>query len=457
MNKRPPGPWDWLFGFGIARQFQAAPLKFLTDLQRKYGDVVYMRLGPYRSYWVYHPDLLREVLVTKAKLFRRQGRQVEVLQQWDGDGLVTSDGDLWLRQRRLVQPAFNVRRFPTYAVSMVAATRRLADRWQEKLPAEVEINETMTGLTLEIIARTMFGVEVTEDTRKLGQAVAELSAAAMRESAQPFNTPLWLPLPRVRRKRAAMEFLDTTIRRIIAERRASGQDKGDLLSMLLQAVDEEGDGRGMSDQQARDEAMTLFLAGHDTTAGTLAWVWYHLAKDAAIQAKVVAEVTQVLNGREPTADDLPRLRYTEMVVKETLRLYPQAYLLFARVAAEPVPLGEYVIPKGGMVHSVVYVVQRDPRWWPEPEMFDPERFTPERMAKVPQCAYIPFGAGPRSCIGMTFALMEMVLIVATLLQRFRVGLAPGQGEAVPLPLFSLHPKDGVRLTVSKRTETGAPA
>lgn len=448
--RKPPGPTDWLLGFGIARQFQAAPLEYLTDLQHRYGDMVYMRLGPYRSYWLFHPDQIKEVLITKAKQFRRQGRQVEVLRQWDGDGLVTNDGEAWLRQRRLVQPAFHARRFGAYAESMVGVTNRLADRWQQQLPREVEINEAMTSLTLEIIAQTMFGVAVTEDTAKLGAAVADLSAVAMRESSQPFNTPSWLPLPFVRRKRAATELLDRTIRRIIAERRASGADKGDLLSMLLQAVDDEGDGRGMSDQQARDEALTLFLAGHDTTAGTLAWVWYHLAKDPAIQDKVVAELEQTLAGRDASAADLPLLRYTEMVVKETLRLYPQAYLLFARFAAEPVAVGGYTIPKGAMVNTVVYVVQRDPRWWPEPGRFEPERFTPERMAKLPQCAFIPFGAGPRVCIGLNFALMEMVLIVATLLRRFRVALAPGQGDAVPLPLFSLHPKGGVRLTVAER-------
>lgn len=448
--RKPPGPTDWLFGFGTARRFLAAPLEFLTDLQRQYGDIVYVRLGPYRSYWLYHPDLLREVLVTKAKHFRRQGRQIEVLRQWNGEGLVTSDGDFWLRQRRLVQPAFHNRRFAGYASAMVAVTQRLADRWREQLPREVEINEAMTSLTLEIIARTMFGVEVAEDTHKLGEAVAELSAVAMREASRPFSTPTWLPLPSVRRKRAAMQFLDRTIRCIITQRRAAGEDKGDLLSMLLQAVDDEGDGRGMSDEQARDEAMTLFLAGHDTTAGTLAWVWYHLAKDAAIQDRVVAELEQVLHGRAPTAADVPQLRYTEMIVKEALRLYPQAYVLFARFAADDVPIGEHVIPKGAMVQSIVYAVHRDPRWWSEPARFDPERFTPERQASLPQCAFIPFGAGPRGCIGLNFALMEMVLIVATLLQRFRVALAPGQGEPVPLPLFSLRPKGGVRVTLAER-------
>jgi cytochrome P450 len=439
-----------LLGLGIGRKFQTAPLDYLLSLHRQYGDTIYMRLGPYQTYWIFHPDQLREVLVTKARAFRRLGRQVEVLRQWDGDGLATSDGELWLRQRRLVQPAFHNRRFPGYARAMVAAGERLADRWEKEHAQQIEINEAMTSLTLEIIAKTLFDVDLSDEARRLGEAVAILSGVAMREAARPFSLPLWVPLPSIRRKRWAMEYLDKTIRRIIAERRASGEDKGDLLSMLLQAVDEEGDGRGMSDEQARAEAMTLFLAGHDTTAGTLAWLWYHLARQPEVEARVAEEVAQVLHGRPPSAEDLPHLRYTEMVVKETLRLYPQAYVLFARVAAESVQIGEYTVPAGGMVYPVPYVVHRDPRWFDEPDRFEPERFAPERAARLPSCAYIPFGAGPRMCIGATFATMEMVLVIAALVQRLRLMLAPGQGAVEPLALFSLKPKGGIRMTVKPR-------
>lgn len=206
----------------------------------------------------------------------------------------------------------------------------------------------------------------------------------------------------------------------------------------------------MTDEQARNEAMTLFLAGHDTTAGALPWVWYLLATHPEAEARVVEEVTSVLEDRDPTADDVPQLPYTEMVVKETLRLYPQAYVMFARVAAEDVAIGAYTIPKGGMVYTVPYVLHRDPRWFAEPEKFDPERFQPERFAKVPTYAYVPFGAGPRVCIGAAFATMEMVLVVATIARRLRLSLAPGQGKAEPMPLFSLRPKGGVRMTVQSR-------
>jgi cytochrome P450 len=433
----------------IGSRFKRDILGFLTGLHRDSGDLVYIKLGPYRSYWVFHPDLAREVLVSKAKHFRRKGRQVDVLKQWNRDSLIISDGDAWLRQRRMVQPAFNPRRFAGYAEVMVRAAERLAESWQTANPASIEINSAMTGVTLEIIAKTLFDVDVSEETRKVGQAVSVLSEAAMREAGQPFTLPNWLPLPSIRRKVTAMRFLETTIRRIIAERRASGQDKGDLLSMLLHAVDEEGDGGRMTDEEILGQAMTLFLAGHDTTAGTLSWLWCLLASHPEVEAKLLAEVDSVLHGRTPTADDVPKLHYTEMVVKETLRLYPQAYVLFARVPEEPVALGDYMLPAGALVYVVPYVIQRDPRWFPEPDQFDPERFSEEAAAKLPPYAHIPFGAGPRVCIGAAFATMEMVLILATLIQRFHLALAPGQ-KLEPLPLFSLRPKGAVRMSATPR-------
>jgi cytochrome P450 len=334
---------------------------------------------------------------------------------------------------------------------MVAAARNLADRWQQTRTAEIEITQAMTDLTMEIIAKTMFGAELAGQTGRLGEAVAILSETAMHEAGQLFSWPAWVPLPRVRRKRWAMKYLDELILRITRERRSSGRDQGDLLSMLLQAVDEEGDGRGMTDDQARNEVMTLFIAGHDTTAGTLAWVWYLLARHPEVETHVADEVERVLRGRLATPDDIPQLSFTEMVVKETLRLYPQAYVLFARVAAEEVTLGDYTIPPGGMVYVVPYVLQRDSRWFPDPEKFDPDRFSAGRGEQVPTYAYIPFGAGPRVCIGAAFATMEMVLVVATLVQRCRLVLAPGQREAEPLPLFSLKPRGGVRMTPLPRS------
>jgi cytochrome P450 len=259
-----------------------------------------------------------------------------------------------------------------------------------------------------------------------------------------------VPLPRIRGKLKAVRFINETIDRIIRERRASQEDRGDLLSMLLHATDDEGDGQGLTDEQVRHEAMTLFLAGHDTTAGALPWVWYLLAKHPEAEARLVEEVERVLHGRTPTAEDLPQLAYTHLVVKETLRLYPQAYVLFARVAAEDVELAGYQIPRGSQLYPVPYIIHHDARWYADPERFEPERFAPQRFDQLPSCAWIPFGAGPRACIGAAFATMEMVLVIAAIVQRVRLSLAPGQADPEPLPLFSLRPKGGLRMTLAPR-------
>jgi cytochrome P450 len=448
MPNDPPGPKDAWFGLGLARRFRRQPLTFLPELARNFGDLVGFRMGPFRTYFAFHPDLIHEVLAGQAKCFRRWAWQTSVLRQWDGDGLVLSEGDFWRRQRRLVQPAFQPRRFAAYGVAMVAATRRLRDCWEQQAGKSVEIVQTMTGLTLEIIAKVLFGVDVSQEVRDLGQAVAILSDTAMHEMSTPVRLPDWLPLPGKRRKRWAMRYLDETIRRIICARRVSGEDKGDLLSMLLLAADEEGDGKGMTDEQARDEAMVLFLAGHDTTAAALAWVGYLLARHPEVQQRLADEVHTVLGDRDPTADDVARLPYTVAVIKETLRLYPPAWIWFAREAIHAVELGGYTIPRGGIVYVTPWVTQRDPRWFPEPERFDPDRFTPGCTGQLPSCAYFPFGAGPRICVGNAFAMTEMVLVIACLSQRFHLSLAPNQGEADLSPLLALRPRGGVWLTAS---------
>jgi cytochrome P450 len=449
MQAAIPGPSPWR-SLAIGRRFGRDPLGQMTDWQRRYGDIVQLRLGRQRFIWLFHPDLAREVLISQAKRFRRAGRQVEVLREWDGDGLVTSDGEPWLRQRRMLQPAFHHRRFPAYGQAMAAGAARLAERWWRERPTEVELNAAMTDLTLGIMADTFFGADLSGQARRLGEAVEVLSAYAMRETGRPFSLPDWLPLPRLRRKRRAVAYLNQTLDGLIAARRRAPDDRGDLLSMLLGARDDEGDGRGLSDLEVRHEAMTLFMAGHDTTAGTLPWIWYLLAAHPSVEARLHAELDAVLGGRLPAAEDLPRLTYTQQVVKETLRLYPQAYVLFARVAAEDLELGGCRIPRGSQLFPVPYLIQRDARWFGDPEAFDPDRFLPERFEALPVCAWIPFGAGPRACIGASFATLEMVLIVATLASRFRLTLAPGQPAPEPLPLFSLRPKGGLRMGLERR-------
>jgi cytochrome P450 len=450
----PSGPHDWTFGLSQLRKMKQDVLGYYTELHRRYGDVVYLRFGPYPTYVFFHPDAVREVLVANAKQFRRFPRPMQVLAQWNGQSVLITEGDEWLRQRRMVQPAFHPRRFERYASCMVARTRNRLDRWLKTIdPAggiETEIGKEMTDLTLEIIAKTMFDAEISAETSDLGRAVAILSELAVKEMQSPWTLPDWLPLPEKRRKRWAMQRLDETVRRFIRERRASGMDKGDLLSMLLLAVDEEGDGGRFTDEQVRDQSMTLLIAGHDTTAAGLTWLFYCLARQPRIAALVHQELDAILGGREPTANDLPDLGYTERVVKETLRLYPPAIAVFMRQAVTDVEIAGYTLSRNSLVQLFPYICQHDPRWFPEPERFDPDRFLPEHQRTLSPFAYFPFGGGPRVCIGNTFAMMEMTLVAATLLQHLKVELAVGQEKAQPVALMSLRPKGEVRLRWSRR-------
>jgi cytochrome P450 len=448
MNRYPPGPKDWLFGLRITNRFRKDPLNYGLELARTYGDVVYARMGPYRLYLVSHPDAIREVLVARAKSFSKFERQKAVFRQVDGEGLVISEGDFWLRQRRLIQNAFQSRRLGRYAEVAVRYTRRMLDRWPDS--GELNLSDAMTHLTQEVIAKTMFDMEVGDQVDELRQAVRVLSEIFYREMIALVPVPGWLPWPGRARKRQAIRTLHGLIDRMIRERRASGEDKGDLLSMLLLAVDEEGDKGGMTDQQARDEAMTLFNGGHDSTAATLAWVWHLIARHPDVQARLAAEANEVLGERAAAFEDLARLRYTEQVIKESMRLYPAVPVLFLRQALADVEVAGYTVPRGSLVYVMQQIVHHDPRWYPDPDRFDPDRFAPGRVEQIPQYAYIPFGAGPHVCIGKDFALMEMTLIVATVLQHFRVELAPGHEEAIPELTMALRPRDGVHVRVQRR-------
>jgi cytochrome P450 len=450
----PPGPHDWTFGLSQLHKLKQDVIGYYTELHRRHGDVVYLRFGPYQTYVFFHPDAVREVLVAKAKQFRRFPRPMQVLAQWNGNSVIIAEGDEWLRQRRMVQPAFHPRRFERYASCIVTRTRNRLDRWLKIIETaggiETEIGSEMTDLTLEIIAKTMFDAEISAEANDIGRAVAILSETAVKEMQSPWTLPDWLPLPIKRRKRWAMQRLDETVRRFIRERRASGVDKGDLLSMLLLAVDEEGDGGRFTDEQARDQSMTLLIAGHDTTAAGLTWLFYCLARHPRIATLVHQELDAVLGGREPNANDLPQLRYTERVVKETLRLYPPAIAVFMRQALADVEIAGYALSRNSLVQMFPYICQHDARWFPEPETFDPDRFLPERQQALPPFAYFPFGGGPRVCIGNTFATMEMTLVAATLLQLLNLELAAGQEDAQPVALMSLRPKGEVTIRWSRR-------
>jgi cytochrome P450 len=429
-------------------------LVFLQEMARVYGDIAYVRVGPYQSYLINHPNLIREVLVTKGKSFRKWEAQKRVFRKVDGNGLINTEGDFWLRQRRLIQKAFQQRRFGRYAEMMVRLTQRRLDRWTAG--AAINLDREMSELALEITGETLFGVDLRDQTAWLGETAEVLRETFIREFLAPVPLPDWLPLPSKRRMRRAIRELDTFITGIIRDRRASGEDRGDLLSMLLLAVDEQGDGTGMTDRQARDEAVTLFNAGHDSTSAALAWTGYFLARYPAVQERLRQELATVLGGRAATLEDLPRLIFADTVVKESLRLCPPTSALFTREALAEVEIGGYRLARGSLAATSPYVTQHDPRWFPEPERFDPDRFAPGRVEAIPEYAFFPFGAGPHVCVGNTFALMEITLVVATLVQRFQVELTPGQENFVSELKVSLRPKGGVWVKPMERVPA-APA
>jgi cytochrome P450 len=445
----PPGPRDWLFGLTLGRRLFREPLSFLLEVARRYGDIVHLHLGPVRSYVINHPHLIREVLVTKGKHFRKWEGQKRVFRKIDGEGLINSEGDFWLRQRRLIQKAFQQRRLARYAETMVELTRRRLDRWTAGTATNLE--QEMSQLSLEITGETLFGVNLSEQAAWLGETAETLRETLNREFLAIFPLPDWLPLPSKLRMRRAIRTLDTFLTGIIRDRRASGDDKGDLLSMLLLAVDDQGDGTGMTDRQARDEAVTLFNAGHDSTSAALAWTGYFLARDPRVQERLRQEVAAVLGERAATLEDLPRLKFAATVVKESLRIYPPTPVLINREAATEVEVGGYRLPPLSLVILSPYVTQRDPRWFGQPELFDPDRFAPGRAESIPEYAYFPFGAGPHVCVGNTFAMMEITLVVATLVQRFQLELMPGQEYLVPELKVSLRPKGGVWIKPVART------
>jgi cytochrome P450 len=453
---RPPGPRDWCFGIRLLSRIKADLLGFNTSLQRDYGDVVHMRLGPYHHYSFFHPDQIKEVLVTKARHFIRVPRPINVLKQWNGGGLLIVEGDEWLRLRRLVQPAFQAKRLAGYADAMTAVARRRFDAWAHNEGGfEIEFEQAMTELTIDIIGHTLFGADLGSEAAEIGRAVRILSDVALRETMAPLTLPDWLPLPGKTDKRWAMRTMDALVRRFVRERREAGTDVGDLLSMLLLAVDEEGDGGGLTDEQARNQCMTMFLAGHDTTAAGMTWIGLTLATNPEAANRAAAEVEEVLADRTPTFADLPKLGHVERVVKETLRLYPPAVGVFARQPTEDVEIGDWTVPRGSMVQILSYVTHHDPRWFPDPDRFDPDRFAPGRASSIPPYAYIPFGAGPRACIGNVFAMMEMTLLTAMLLLRFRLALAPGQETPKLDPKLSLRPLGGLRLLLGPRALVGS--
>jgi cytochrome P450 len=422
------------------------PLGFLTGLRDRYGDIARVPLGAETLYLFSHPDLVRDVLVTNHRNFHK-GRGLERAKMLLGDGLLTSEGEFHLRQRRLAQPAFHRQRVAAYGATMATYAAARRDRW--RAGTTIDAHQEMMALTLAIVGKTLFDADVEHEAGEIGAALATTFESFHFGFFLPFGELLErLPLPATLRFRKARARLDATIYRLIEERRRAGGDRGDLLSMLLLAQDTEGDGGRMTDLQLRDEAMTIFLAGHETTANAMAWTWYLLAQHPDVEARVHAEIDTALGGRIPGADDLPLLPYTRMVLAESMRLYPPAWIV-GRRAIGPFDANGYTIPARSIVLLSQYTMHRDARWFPDPERFDPERFTPERQAARPKFAYFPFGGGPRVCIGEQFAWMEGLILLATIAQRWRLRLVPDHPIALQ-PIITLRPKHGIRMIVEAR-------
>lgn len=430
---------------GVMRDFNSDQLGFIDRMRDQYGDIVWMRFLYVPALFLYHPDQIEYVLVTNARNFiKSMSLRSNFFQRLVGNGLLTSEGEEWKRARRLSQPAFHRERVASYGQVMVDYSNRLIAKWQDGETRDV--HPDMMRLTLEIVVQCLFSADVSTDVDEVGATLKELIKPFAAQATVGWILNNRLPTPTHLRFHKLARKIDNVVYRIISERRASGEDKGDLLSMLLAARDE--DGSQMTDHQLRDEVMTLFLAGHETTALTLAWSWYLLGTNPEAEKKFHAELDEVLGDRPPTVADLPRLKFTEQIAKESMRLYPPAFGL-GREAINDCEIGGYRVAKGTQVFLFQWATQRDPRFYQEPNAFRPERWTADFIERLPKYAYFPFGGGPRVCIGASFAMMEVILCLATIGQKFRLEIDHDHPVSI-YPAMSLRPRDGIKVKVRTR-------
>ena len=439
----PPGPrGSWLGG--NLRDFTTHRLDFFLKVAREYGDLASFRFGPRRIFLASHPDLIEQVLVTDARYYIKHFG-ARLYKPVLGNGLVTSEGDFWLRQRRLAQPAFLKNRVASYSGVMGDLTRAMLGRW--RAGEEVDIHYEFSGLTSAIALRTLFGLDDAGDREEFVATLRRAFDLLSDRFRNIIRLPHWLPTPRNIRTRRAIAHLYRVVDGFIAAGRKRQEAADDLLSRLVAAQDV--DGTRMSESQLRDEAMTLYLAGHETTALTLSWSWYLIATHPIVETKLLEEWSRVLAGRSPTPDDLPNLPYTDAVIAEAMRVYPPVYLI-GREATADLELGGYRVRKGYTVFMSQWVSHRDPRYFgPDPEAFRPERWLDGLAKLIPKYAYYPFGGGPRVCIGNTFALMEAAILLATVGQCYRFTVDAG-AVIDTNPQITLLPKYGIPATLEPR-------
>lgn len=443
----PPGPrghWLW----GMLPDLRRDLLGMYRDVARQYGDVARVPFMGVNTYAVSHPDHFKHILQDNNRNYRRNTFFNAIVKEMLGLNLFTADGDEWLSRRRLMQPAFHRQRIAGFAGLMTECTGEMLARW-ERVPAGqvLAMDQEMMALTLRIAGRALFSVDLSRESSALGDAFTDLSEYVNYRFGQPFPPPRWVPTRRNRLTNRAAATIDRTIAAMIRERRASGADQPDLLGMLMQARDADT-GQGMTDAELHNEIGTMMFAGHETTATALTWTFYLLSQNPDVERRLHAEVDAALGGRIPTMADLPNLPYARRVIDEALRLYPPAWGV-TRQSVDEDELGGYRIPADASVSLIIINVHHDPRFWDDPERFDPDRFTPERAEGRPAFAYLPFGAGPRLCIGNQFALTEAHLVLAAVAARFALRLVPGH-PVKPNPIFVLRTSNGLPMTLVRR-------
>ncbi|MFZ3330423.1 MAG: cytochrome P450 [Candidatus Acidiferrales bacterium] len=444
-QKLPPGP-KGLPLFGLAFQFLRDSLGTLRRLAREYGDIVCVPVFNQHRIFLNHPDYIEQVCIFQQAKFHKSKLTKDVTQRLLGQGLLISEGDFWRRQRRLAQPAFHRSRVNEYGATMIECAELRMRQWRDKDVRD--ITQEMMAMTLDIAVRTLFGSTLQAKAEQVGDSLGFLMRYSLRKARSPIKIPENWPTPANRRAARETQFLDSLVYGIINARQESGSSNHhhDLLAMLMSAMDE--DGTQMTPKQLRDESMTLFLAGHETTALTLSWAWYMLSENPAAEACLHEELHGLLAGRAPQIADLERLPYLRAVINETLRLYPAAYIV-ARTSIAPCTIGGYDFPADTTMIMAQWVTHRDPRYFDDPEAFRPERWLDGLENRLPAGAYFPFGDGPRRCIGQGFALLESALVLATIAQKHSFKLVPGH-PVIPEPLVTLRAKHGIRMTFHSR-------